>query len=145
MCTLLPSYWAFLANPKKYRIDDAVQNLETDTWTTKGRPIHAGDRVIIWRASGDRGPRGIIALGVVISEPDLLSDVDNPYWLETPVSEERVLVRYYTALALPLWAGDTHYSLLRDLSVSRARGGTVFHVTEDQWNQITAALGGDPT
>ncbi len=145
MSTLSPIHWALLADPKKYRIDDAVRHLVMDTWTTKGKPIHTGDRVIIWRASGGRGPRGIVALGVVLSEPRLLSDADNPYWLEPPVSEERVLVRYCTAPALPLWLGDTHDAILRDLSVSKARGGTVFHITDDQWDQITAALGGDPT
>jgi hypothetical protein len=32
-------YWAFAANPRVYRIRDAVASLAEDTWTTKGRDI----------------------------------------------------------------------------------------------------------
>ena len=40
-------YWALLANPRTYRIEDAVSRLKIDKWVTKGRALAAGDRVII--------------------------------------------------------------------------------------------------
>jgi len=51
--------------------------------------------------------------------------------------EERVTVRY-VPLSEPLWIGGPHEQIVAPLSVSRARGGTVFHVTPDQWEALAA-------
>jgi len=56
-------YWAFLASPRTYRIDRAVRELETDWWTTKGKPLRRGDHTFIWRAKGSDGRRGVVAFG----------------------------------------------------------------------------------
>src|SRR5579871_521914 len=75
-------YWAFNALPDLYRIEDAVASLVFDSWSTKGRPIQRGDRVIIWKASGRRhGRRGVVALGEVATDPELRRDGDNPFWI----------------------------------------------------------------
>jgi hypothetical protein len=47
-------HWALVANPDIYEIDRAIREISEDRWTTKGRPIEAGDRVAIWRAKGRR-------------------------------------------------------------------------------------------
>jgi hypothetical protein len=56
--------------------------------------------------------------------------------------EERVLLRYVRAPNLPLWHGEAPNSVLEDLSVSRAKGGTVFEVTPIQWDAVVEAAGG---
>ncbi len=141
-----PCYWAFFANPNIYRIDEAVRALETDLWTTKGKPLRKGDRAIVWRGAGRNSPRGIVALAEVLTDPEPLSDADNPYWVQAPGGvEDRVRIRYFVPSGLPLCLTGDDDGLLSSLSVSRARGGTVFHVTETQWDSIIAVLGGDPT
>lgn len=62
-------YWAFLANPRVYRIEDALLNLDQGTWTTKGKNVAAGDRVLIWKAKGADADRGVVALGEVLTDP----------------------------------------------------------------------------
>jgi hypothetical protein len=138
-------YWALLANPNLYRIEDAVRDLEEDTWTTASRPIHAGDRLVIWKAKGRQDRRGVIALGQVTSGPFMARDDDNPYWIVPPTHvEERVRVRYVLPPCLPLWYEDHGPPALASLSVSRATGGHVFNVTPEQWDTLVAAAGGWP-
>lgn len=55
--------------------------------------------------------------------------------------EPRVLVRYVRPRGLPLWEPDP---VLEGLSVSRARGGTAFHVTPEQWDALVDLAGGGP-
>src|SRR5262245_21420516 len=102
-------YWALFGNPRFYRVEEAVQELEVDTWTTKGKAIRAGDRVAIGKGAGRDGRRGVIALGEVISEPRLISDAANPYWTRDQgrdAAEERVEIRYVRPPRLPLWLND---------------------------------------
>lgn len=40
-------YWALVARPAVYRIEEAVRDLVLDTWTTKERPLAAGDGVVV--------------------------------------------------------------------------------------------------
>ena len=137
-------YWALCANPSVYRIEQAVRERVTDAWTTDGRSIRAGDWVLIWKGKGQGEHRGVVALGEVLTDPQPLPDADNPYWVEPPPPEqlrERVLVRYVVPERLPLWEPD---SVLEGLSVSRARGGTVFHVTPEQWDTLVDRVGGLP-
>ncbi len=138
-------YWALCANPGRYRIDDAVRERESDTWVTSGRDIQPGDRIVIWRTLGADGHRGVVALGEVLDSPKERSDADNPYWLSPPDAdelEERVTVRYVTAPNLPLWLDGSEDPAVSSLSVARARGGTVFNVTSDQWDSLVSVAGG---
>jgi len=139
-------YWALFANPETYRIDEAVVELAEDLWVTAGRPIRSGDRLLIWRGRGRGSSRGVVALGKVIAEPQAVSDASNPYWVVAPSSADtklRVRVRYIVTPRLPLRL-DEHDDVLGQLSVSRAKGGTVFNVTEDQWNAVVELAGGWP-
>jgi hypothetical protein len=131
-------YWAFVADPHRYRIRDAVAKRSRDTWTTKGKPIRVGDQAIIWQARDSRGCRGVVALAQVAGRPRLRSDAGNPYWVNPTDGNaitERVGVRYIR-IAKPLWMGGLHDDILAPLSVSRAHGGTVFHLTADQWKTV---------
>ena len=138
-------YWAFVADPRRYRILDAVAKRPTDTWTTKGRPIRSGDCAIIWQTRDSRGRRGLVALGEIIGDPRLRSDAGNPYWVNprdgTQVTD-RIDLRYIP-IRKPLWMGGRHDNVLASLSVSRARGGTVFNLTQDQWKTV-ASLAAKP-
>lgn len=140
-------YWAFAATPAIYDVEKAVENLATDRWTTKGRDVRPGDRVVIWKSKGRDAYRGAVALAEVIGEPKIGSDTENPYWvdaLDGEKTERRVDVRYVHPPGLPLWLGSDPDGVLARLSVSRATGGTVFNVTEDQWDALLAAVGGWP-
>lgn len=137
-------FWALAADPRVYRIQDAVRELrEPDLWATKGRDIHQGDRVVLWRTSGGGGPRGVVALGEVAGPVRTVADPDNPYW-RTPNYEvaPRVPVQYVVPPALPLFLGDEGDGPARALSVSRARGGSVFNVTSREWAALVDAVGG---
>jgi len=127
-------YWALFGNPSIYRVEEAVRQLDTDLWTTKGREIRAGDRVMIWKGAGRDGYRGVVALGEVLTDREMLPDADNPYWVRPPAPddlEERVSVRYVLPSGLPLFKRREPDPVLDALSVSRATGGTVFRVTCD--------------
>jgi hypothetical protein len=137
-------FWAFCANPSIYRVEQAVRDLETDAWTTHSKPVRAGDWVVIWKSQGPDDHRGVVALGEVLTDPHPRPDSDNPYWVERPPPEElreRVLVRYIVPERLPLWEPDP---ALEALSVSRARGGTVFRVAPEQWDALVDRVGGAP-
>jgi hypothetical protein len=135
-------FWAFLANPRYYDIERAVEQLEVDAWSTKGRPVRAGDRVVIWKAAHRDGRRGVVALGEVLSDPTELPS-DSPFWREPPrQNERRVWVRYLVSAGLPLWADETEF--LTQLTVATARGGSVFALSEPEWNRVVEATGGWP-
>lgn len=139
-------YWAFCANPKIYKIEQAVQKLSEDSWTVPHRNVRVGDRAIIWKAKGNNRHRGIIALAEVLTNPKPRIAPDPDYWVDQNAANEvvdRVMVRYFP-LVLPLWEDETDLQLLKELSVARAPGGTIFHVTPAQWDGIMEAVGGWP-
>lgn len=136
-------YWALCANPTIYDIDRAVQILEVDRWNTGKSEIRAGDRVAIWRTAGRDGLRGVIALGEVLDDPQLLDDVDNPFWRDAQGGQElvrRAPVRYYLPPHCPIFVGDDGDEAITDLSVYRARGGTVFSIRPEQWAVLAKAM-----
>jgi hypothetical protein len=140
-----PRVWAFFANPSVYRIEEAIRARKEDTWVTAGREIHRGDRAIIWRGRAPDGRRGVVAFGDVVSEPIDVDDSENPFWVDRPKPkvEPRVRVRYVVSRGLPVWL-DEHEGVLGQLSISRAKGGTVFNVTEEQWDAVVELAGGLP-
>jgi hypothetical protein len=142
-------YWTLASHPARYRVVDAVRDLDEDWWLTGGADLHAGDRVAIWKYKGSGDHRGIIAFGEVLTDPEMrdLSGDDHTYWIDsagTPAAL-RVRVRYVIKPSEPLWlelapAG----SVIHQLPVSRVQGGTAHHVTSDQWAQLMALAGGWP-
>lgn len=143
--SIMTNYWAFLADPTRYHIEKAIHSKEADTWVTRGRKIKAGDKVIVWKSARDDGKRGMVALGEVLTDPEMLTDNENPFWVKPPKSdeaEERVRVRYVLLPNLPLWLHEDTSDVLNSLSVSRARGGTVFTVTPEQYQALISKAGG---
>lgn len=137
-------YWAFLGDPGRYDIEGAIRDLTTDVWATDGKPVAKGDKAILWKALGGEARRGIVALAEVVSDPELVPDSLNPYWRgDDPLAEERMRVelRYLTPPGLPLWLTDKGPKWLGELSVARARGGSVFYLTPEQWDEIISATG----
>jgi len=121
--------------------------LSEDSWTVPRRNVRAGDRAIIWKARGDEQDRGIVALAEVLTDPVPGIDPNRDYWADQQAANEvvdRVRVRYFVPPTLPLWLGTTDLPILRELSVARATGGTVFHVTPGQWDSIMKLVGGWP-
>jgi len=140
-------YWAVCANPDIYRIEDAACEVNEDTWTTKGKPLQAGDRVILWKAKGHDDWRGVVVLGEVLTDPALLPAAHAMYYVRDSDAnqlEERVVIRFVRPPRLPLRMDSEAADVLRDLSVSRATGGTVFYVAPDQWDAVVDAVGGWP-
>lgn len=133
-------YWAFCANPTRYRIQDAVKHLVFDRWSIGRSDVKAGDKAIIWQTRNSHGLRGIVALADILTDPKILPDDNNPYWINPGDGSDpapRVDVRYIVPDSFPLWIEDTHIGdFLRSLSVARARGGTVFRLTEEQWFEL---------
>lgn len=44
-----PRYWAFCANPKRYKIAEAVLHLDIDLWNVARSDVRAGDQAIVWQ------------------------------------------------------------------------------------------------
>jgi hypothetical protein len=121
--------------------------VSTDAWTTKGKPIHVGDKVIIWKAKGNSDWRGVVALGEVLTDPYLRTAEHRTYYQQNADAnkiEERVAIRYIRPPRLPLVMDGDATDVLHNLSVSRATGGTVFRVTPEQWDAVVEAAGGWP-
>lgn len=142
-------YWTLASHPARYRVVDAVRNLDEDWWLTGGADLHAGDRVGIWKYKGPDDRRGIIAFAEVLTDPEMrdVSDDDLTYWIDPDgkAAAPRVRVRYVIKPSEPLWLEHAPASsVIRQLRVSRAQGGTAHHVTPDQWKQLMALVGGWP-
>ena len=106
--------------------------------------MRAGDRVLIWQTTDIQGRRGLVGVGQVISNPIEMSDLENPYWLDRSDGtrmQRRVEVRYLPAVGLPRWTSDPEVGDdLKGLAVARARGGTVFTVTAEQWARLESFI-----
>jgi hypothetical protein len=141
------NYWAFVANTKRYDIEGAIAELDEDTWTVRRSNVRAGDRVLIWKAKGQTGHRGIVALGDVLSDPAPRTPppASRKYCIDVKLittAENRVILRYVVPHNAPLWLEEDKSGLLGRLSVARATGGTVFKISADQWQKLVALLGG---
>ena len=138
-------YWVLAADPRRFRVVDSIANEETAWWRTGGSPIARGDRVAIWKYRGSDEHRGIVALGEVISEPEIRAAA-SPYWIgdAEPLAEAapRVLIRYVKNPSLPLWLTTDRGSVVGELSVARAQGGPAFHMADAQWARLMEEIGG---
>ena len=134
-----PVFWALCGNPKRYRVADAVRELETDYWTIGRSDVRAGDQAVVWQTL-DQGRRGVIAFAEIVGDPILRSNEENPYWIDRTDAlavASRVPVRIYQPPGVPLWVDHSENGqFLAGLNVARAQGGTVFKVTHAQWTRL---------
>ena len=138
-------YWTLRARQDLYRVEDAVRELQTDLWVTRGSDIRAGDRVAIWKLKGRSNTHGVIALGEVLTGPRDLADLDNPFWVDAERAtqvEPRVRVRYVLPPNVPLWLP---HPLLDDFNAAKAHGGTVFVIDDSEWRGLMEVVGGWPS
>ena len=136
-------YWALCANPKYYDIERAVRELDVDWWGIRKSDLRPGDRVLIWKTKAGGKHRGVVALGEVVSEPEQRIDPENPYWLDSGRAREaqaRVRIRYDTLEGLPIWMDGPRGDVIKNLTVARGRGGTVFRVKPAEWAKLTNEL-----
>jgi hypothetical protein len=89
--------------------------------------------------------RGVVALGEVVGVPAMMTDAQNPYWLnpaDGAINTEHVPVRYVSAPRLPC-GGRTRERVPREpLSVARAPRRNGFRISDGDWSQLVAAAGG---
>jgi len=139
-------YWAFCANPKRYNVQQAMCK-PLDDWIVGRSHVRAGDRAIIWKAKGNEQDRGIVALAEILSDPT--PGIPKSENWTNPQAEHKVVnrvkIHYFVPAALPLWLGATGLPILKQLTVANATGGTVFHVTPEQWAEIMKLVGGWPS
>ena len=144
------AYWILAAHPANFRVLDSVLERDEEWWRTGDRSLAKGDRVAIWKYKGREAKRGVVGLGEVLTDPEVMDQPDEPdrFWLgggrELPPIAARVRVLYVRPAHLPIWYGEDPSSVVNELSVSRAQGGTAFHITDEQWNRLLTEVGGWP-
>jgi len=140
-----PRYWAFCAKPQKYKVREAVHECKPSYWITNRSDVRNGDFAVIWQSRDDQGKRGIVAFAEILSDPVVLEDHDDPYWIkqdELQQKKPRVPVKFHISLRLPLWVDEGPVGdFLRSLSVAKSTGGTVFHITPEQWAKLLELSG----
>ena len=133
------NYWALVSNPNVFNIVESIDNCDEDWWTTKGKGLKPGDYVVIWKAKGSDHDAGIIAFGRAIKGPEIREEYGNPYWIDKSGAgpQERILIEYERKFKPLLWkANYTNVSWFNELNFVRAHGGTVFKLTEREWNKL---------
>lgn len=144
----MTQYWTFAANPRYWRVEEAIAETSSGYWNTNHSDLHAGDRVAIWKYKGNDQERGVIAFALVETDPEDRDVSEDRYWTEEglrnqPSSQPRVRLRYFSAPGLPIWAGRGD-SVVNELRVARAQGGTVNKVTDEQFARLLDEVGGWP-
>jgi len=143
------SYWIFQADPKRYRLLDALAELDEILWEVNqhAREIHTGDSVLIWQAGANAG---IYALAEVASEPASVTDFD-PHWTETErdrIAESRPRVRLKISdrlLDRPLLRSELRDDpALPSLSILKFAQGTNFPVSQEEWGRLLELMDVEP-
>ena len=131
--------WALQGNPKYYDLIGASQELNFDWWRTGKSDIKRGDRIVFWQSSDANKNRGVVALGIAVSDRQERTDSINRFWKVSSEDlrqrESRIHIRYIK-IANPLWMGNSQYrSVLETLTVSRGQG-TAFRISKSQWDAV---------
>ncbi|MFA0889246.1 MAG: HNH endonuclease [Synergistales bacterium] len=138
-------YWAFCANPKRYRVREAVHERKHGYWISDRSDVREGDFAVIWQSLDKQGKRGIVAFAEILSDRVEIGNYEDPYWVkqdELQQKKPRVAVKFHLSPRLPLWVDDSSVGdFLRSLSVAKSKGRTVFHVTPEQWEKLLELSG----
>ncbi|HAC66087.1 MAG TPA: EVE domain-containing protein [Cyanothece sp. UBA12306] len=135
------AYWLFQANPKYYRIVDAIQELEKMPWlvTRYAKNMAIGDGILVWIAGTNAG---IYAIAEIIELPQIFSELpDSNYWIKSKnirLEKPRVMIRFIRKLlGQPLRRHELKSdAILKNLLVIRAPNSTNFKVTNEQWERV---------
>jgi len=137
----------FQANPKHYRVDDALAELNQIWWrcpqyTTE---VEVGDVAVIWRAGR---AAGVVAVGRIASPPQHRG---------TDVVDERFVVSaeelagYASQVPIAVrpteFVSKEQFEAIPELSGHRiitAPMGTVFPLTDEQWTALSTPLAEPP-
>jgi predicted RNA-binding protein with PUA-like domain len=140
------AFWIFQADPKRYRLLDALVELDEIVWQVNQhqREIHPGDKVFIWQAGSDGGIYGI---GEVTTEP-APTPTDDPYWVE---AEKERMTPPRTGVKLKIIKRLVDHPLLKSqlredpsldsLSILKLARGTNFPVSTEEWTRLEELLG----
>ena len=125
------SAWVFQANPKKWDVDRALEDLKVVRWLVNQYrdDIRCGDRVFLWRSGAQAG---VVAVCTALADPTPLPDDKESYRyrledamfagdrIRVPLAIEKVLQRPILRMAL-LWNRD-----LEGMAILRRPQGTNF-------------------
>ena len=135
------NYWLFQANPKYYRLLDAIKDLDEISWlvTRYTNDMEVGDGVLIWMSGKNAG---VYAVAEITQLPHLITEIPDPdYWIDpTRFRQDKPHVRIRLIrklLGQPLRRFELKRDrILRDLLVIRAPNSTNFKVTPQEWEQV---------
>lgn len=134
------AYWLFQANPKYYRITDAIRDLDTMPWlvTRYSKDMAVGDGVLVWIAGNEAG---IYAIAEIIATPQPLDNLpDAQYWVDSNRAQGKTFaqIRFLRKLlGQPLRKKELKEDqILKNLLVMRAPNSTNFKVTLEEWERV---------
>jgi len=138
------SYWTFKSNPKKYKLNERLNNPDPNTsWriTRFKHEIHIDDIAFIWRTGKDRG---ICAVVRIYSEPQEMAELDleKQYYVDLDV-EIRCRVKGTIIKKFPCISHKILRTIpgLESLSVFHGfQQATNFPVTEKEGNIIESLI-----
>lgn len=129
--------WLFQANPKIYKIEEALAKLSEQSWLVSAHKdlIAPGDKVFFWKSGSNAG---IVGEGTVLTSPEMLVEPEEerlfslqPERFSSPHLGVRVQVD--AAIAPPLSREVLRAEIrLAGLSILKFSQGTNFHVTPEE-------------
>ena len=141
--------WIFQANPDTFDINSYLESRLAERapirWVVRQKPtaIQVGDHVYIWRSAGKkRGESGVIASGIVLTEPKNMADDSGGLWSDGEPSEElRVVIQLHdvrlSAEEGMLLAQDLSVdSTLEQLRIFRMRAETNYMLSAEHGGQL---------
>lgn len=130
-------YWLFQANPKVFRLRDALQAeaLKSFAVTSHAKDISVGDKVVLWQSG--RLPACFGLATVIAAAGDYPIDTEEAsFFVEQPIEAQRVMLR----VEYNLWQKPvTRDIVLADEVLSQlpvGLPGTNFAITEAQYKQM---------
>jgi predicted RNA-binding protein with PUA-like domain len=144
---VIQKYWFLQANPKLYDVEGALAHLDQIWWRIPQHTsdVHIGDVVMIWRSGKNAG---IVGVGRVAEEPqDHQSNPAEAAFIRsssmdsTPVPRALVLVRPSDFVPK---SRLLDLDLLRSHLIIRAPMGTVFPVSDAEWEALSPLLPSPP-
>lgn len=139
--------WVFQANPKKYNLKGALQELKQKTWLVSQHKedIGKGEKVYLWE-SGPEG--GIVAVARTLTDPLMMEadPAEQRYQIDTEkFSGERLRVRIdiEKVLEKPLKRAELEtHPVLSSMAVIKSFTGSNFALTEEEAEALERLIAG---